>query len=78
MLVAVICPQCRHRGYVPKHMLPCALYCWRCDSRHHFEHGQSLQDEGSLLLQKQYRPTLFEHLPEDLWQWLSGEKGQKG
>ena len=75
MFVAVTCPQCRHRGYVPNHMLPCALYCSRCDSRHPFERGGSLQGERPLLLQKQQQPKIFEDLPDYLWQWLSGEKG---
>jgi hypothetical protein len=75
MFVAVTCPQCRHRGYVPHHVLPCALYCSRCDGRHNFQRGDSPQGDRSLLLQKQQRPKIFEDLPDDLWQWLSGEEG---
>jgi hypothetical protein len=77
MFVAVTCPQCRHRGYVPKDMLPRALYCSRCDRRHHFEWGEPLH-EPTLLLPKQQRPKIFEQLPDHLRQWLSGEKEPTG
>jgi len=42
MFVAIICPTCRHCGYIPKDMLPRRLSCSHCGSRAHFESAAKL------------------------------------
>jgi hypothetical protein len=42
MLVAVTCPQCRHLGFIPKHMLPRSLVSSSCGTRAQFEGGEEL------------------------------------
>ncbi len=37
MLIAIICPACRHRGHIPHNMLPRSLKCSRCGHRARFE-----------------------------------------
>ena len=40
MLVAVTCPQCRHLGFIPKHMLTRSLICSSCGTRAQVEGGE--------------------------------------
>jgi hypothetical protein len=37
MLIAITCPACRHRGYIPQDLLPRSLKCSRCGHRGRFE-----------------------------------------
>jgi DNA-directed RNA polymerase subunit RPC12/RpoP len=65
MLVAVTCPQCRHRGLIPKDMRPRSLACSACGSRALFERGEEFLDVGR---QPKLRPMLYEsaQVPNDM------------
>jgi ribosomal protein S27E len=42
MLMAIICPSCRHRGTVPDNVLPRDLKCSQCGKWHWFQKGKRL------------------------------------
>jgi hypothetical protein len=43
MLIAVTCPQCRHLGFIPKHMLTRSLVCSSCGTRAQLEGSEELK-----------------------------------
>jgi hypothetical protein len=42
MLIAIICPSCRHRGTVAEKVLPRDLKCSQCGKWHWFQRGKRL------------------------------------